>query len=140
MLNETLQCIVTPNQAMNKYYSLKKRWKKRVDAPTGTERKYFRQKEQFDELYGTRESTKSTITLDTLGKNPERQWTKQSSKQPSRNTGTAKRRSDMLEVLKRHNTEFNDKMEQIDTDKMARLDRLLNLYEREIEAKESFNK
>lgn len=62
-LKDTLYCIVTPNQAMNKYYSLKKRWKEVVDAPTGTERKYFRQKEQFDEIYGTRESTKPTITL-----------------------------------------------------------------------------
>lgn len=67
-LNETLQCTVTLNQAMNKYYSLKKRWKELIDAPTGTERTYFRQKEQFDEMYGTRESTKPTITLDTLEK------------------------------------------------------------------------
>lgn len=139
-LKDTLHCIVTPNQAMNKYYSLKKRWKEVVDAPTGTERKYFRQKEQFDEIYGTRESTKPTITLDTLEKNPERQGPKQSSEQPKRNKGTAKRRSDVLEVLERHNKQFNDKMEQMHTDKMARLDRLLNLYEREIEAKESCNK
>lgn len=72
-----------------------------------------------------------------MEKNPERQGPKQSSEQSIRNKGTAKRRSDVLE---RHNKQFNDKMEQMHTDKMARLDRLLNLYEREIEAKESCNK
>lgn len=89
-LNETLQCTVTLNQAMNKYYSLKKRWKELIDAPTGTERTYFRQKEQFDEMYGTRESTKPTITLDTLEKKAERQGPKQSSEQPRRNKSTVK--------------------------------------------------
>lgn len=74
-----------------------------------------------------------------MEKNPERQGPKQSSEQSRRNKGTAKRRSDVLEVLERHK-QFNDKMEQMHTDKMARLDRLLNLDEREIEAKESCNK
>ncbi|XP_061190308.1 uncharacterized protein LOC133198197 [Saccostrea echinata] len=141
-LNETLQCTVSPNQAMNKYYSMKKRWKEIIDAPTGTERKHFRQKEQFDEMYGTKESTKPTVTLDTLEKKAETQGPKEnkSTEQPRRKKSTVKRRSDVMEVLERHNKEFNEKMEQMHTDKMARLDRLLNLYEREIETRQSCNK
>ncbi|XP_062574937.1 uncharacterized protein LOC134236815 [Saccostrea cucullata] len=75
-LNETLKCNVSPNQAMNKYYSMKKWWKEIIDAPTGTERKYFRQKDQFDEMYGTKESTKTTVMVDTLEKKSETQGQK----------------------------------------------------------------
>ena len=65
-LNEILQCCVSPKQAMNKYYSLKKKWKEVIDAGTGSDRKYFRQKDQFDELYGCKESTKPSVVMDTL--------------------------------------------------------------------------
>ena len=47
-LNAILQCRVSPTQAMDKYYSLKKKWKEVIDAETGSDRKYFRQKDQFD--------------------------------------------------------------------------------------------
>lgn len=110
-LKETLQCNVSPNQAMNKYYSMKKRWKEIIDAPTGTERKYFRQKEQFDEMYGTKESTRPTVLVDTMNK-PETQGPnskKTKSTDPPRREKT-KRRSDVLEVLERHNKEFNEKL------------------------------
>lgn len=62
---------------------------------------------------------------------------KHSSEQPRRKKSTMNWRSDLLEVLEKHNKEFNDKMEHMHTDKMARLDRLLNLHEREIEKKTS---
>jgi hypothetical protein len=122
---------------MNKYYSLKKRWKEIIDAPTGTEHKYFRQKDQFDELYGTKESTRPTVLVDTMDNKPETQRPKPMKNRPTDppRREKAKRRSDVLEVLERHNKEFNDKMEQMHTEKMARLDRLLDLYEREIQTK-----
>ena len=49
---------------MNKYFSLKKRWKEVVDAGTGTEAKFFRQRELFDQQYGTKASTKPQVLLD----------------------------------------------------------------------------
>lgn len=54
--------LLPQKKSMKKYFSLKKIWKELMDAQTGTERKYFRQKEQLDEVYGTKESTKPTIT------------------------------------------------------------------------------
>lgn len=51
---------------------MKKRWKEIIDAPTGTQRRYFRQKEQFDEMHGTKESIRPTAILDTINK-PEKQ-------------------------------------------------------------------
>ena len=51
---------------MNKYYSLKMRWKEVVDAGTGTETKHFRQIRQFYDMYGTRTSTKPTFSIDSL--------------------------------------------------------------------------
>ena len=51
---------------MNKYYSLKMRWKEVVDAGTGTETKHFRQRRQFYDMYGTRTSTKPTFSIDSL--------------------------------------------------------------------------
>lgn len=92
-------------------------------------------------MYGAKESTKLTVTLDTLENKAQTQGPKQkSTEQPRKKKSTVKRRSDELEVLERHNKEFNDKMEQMHTDKMERLDRLLNLYEREIETKQNCNK
>jgi hypothetical protein len=63
-INKTLNCNITSTQAMNKYFSLKKKWKEVVDAGTGTEAKFFRQKNDFDQLYGTKASTKPQFLLD----------------------------------------------------------------------------
>ena len=76
-LNEILQCCVSPTQTMNKYYCLKKKWKEVIDAGTGSDRKYFRQKDQFDELYGCKESTQPSVVIDTLVNAEERTENKQ---------------------------------------------------------------
>ena len=59
-------CEVTQFQANNKYNALKKKWKEIIDAPSGTEAKYFRHKVAFDNVYGHKASTKPMFALDTL--------------------------------------------------------------------------
>lgn len=51
---------------LNKYNNLQKRWKEVFDAVTGTEKKYFRQKEEFDLMYGTKQSSKPYFTIDSI--------------------------------------------------------------------------
>ncbi|OWF48277.1 hypothetical protein KP79_PYT17161 [Mizuhopecten yessoensis] len=55
---------VTALQAMHKYNNVKKRWKEVLDSGTGTEAKYLRHREAFDQQYGTRSSTKPAFTID----------------------------------------------------------------------------
>lgn len=45
----------------------------------------------------------------------------------------------MLEVLERLNKEFHEKNEQMHSEKMARMDRLLDLYKRKIQTKGNEN-
>lgn len=60
-----LKFTVTSQQAFYKYASLKKKWKEIIDAPSGTETRYFRHKTSFDVMYGTKASTRPKSTIDT---------------------------------------------------------------------------
>ncbi|XP_055997143.1 uncharacterized protein LOC125646359 [Ostrea edulis] len=57
---------ITPTQALNKYNNLKKRWKEIIDSGTGTERKYFRLKEEFDLMYGAKQSSKPSFIMNSI--------------------------------------------------------------------------
>jgi hypothetical protein len=50
---------------MYKYNALKKKWKEVIDSPYGSETKPFTHKDEFDQLYGTKASTKPQYTIDT---------------------------------------------------------------------------
>ena len=65
-LNAAYNIQVGQTQTMNKYYSLKMRWKEVVGAGIGTKTKHFRQRRQFDDMYGTTASTKPTFSIDSL--------------------------------------------------------------------------
>ena len=142
---KNLGCEVTPQQAMNKYNSLKKKWKEIIDSPTGTEARYFRHKTSFDNIYGHRASTRPTSTIDTLAKESVKESESGcaiKTKAPA-NSGkgkaivkkTDKRKSDALEVLNEQYRDFKEEIKSQHTEKMSRLDRLLDLYEKEIESK-----
>ena len=134
-LNEILQCCVSPTQAMNKYYSLKKKWKEVIDAGTGSDRKYFRQKDQFDELYGCKESTKPSVVMDTLVNAAERTENKQKRVNEIKKKSLKRKSDSILEVLEKHNKEMVDKMDSMHQEKMQKFDRLLNLYETELKSR-----
>ncbi|XP_053380950.1 uncharacterized protein LOC128549017 [Mercenaria mercenaria] len=65
-------CKVTNQEALNKYSSLKKqelrakKYKEVIDAPSGSEKKFFRHLENFNLTYGTKSSTKPKATVDTM--------------------------------------------------------------------------
>lgn len=63
-LCKTFKTKISSTQALNKYNNLKKKWKEIIDAGTGTERKDFRLKEEFDLAFGTKPSAKPLLTLD----------------------------------------------------------------------------
>jgi hypothetical protein len=42
--------------------ALKKKWKEVIDSPSGSETKHFTHKDEFDQLYGTKASTKPLQT------------------------------------------------------------------------------
>lgn len=143
-INRQLKChtCITPTQAANKYNSLKKRWKEVRDSGTGTERKHFRQKEAFDVMFGTKASTKPSFIVDTLkeGENSKciNEEKKCSEKGKERIQRPVKRKSqELMDVLKNQHTEFQEKIQEFHGEQMQRMDRMLDLYEREIEYKMS---
>lgn len=152
-VNQELHCNITPTQAMNKYFSLKKKWKEVVDARTGTEAKSFRQKNQFDQLYGTKASTKPQFILDSgksisgiqgtaTVKTTADETTLSGSKQVTGRQikGKTKRKStEIIDLMERQNTEFHDRMEQHHQAKLSRMDRFLDLYEKDVNSKMNGN-
>lgn len=128
---------VTAIQAMHKYNNLKKRWKEVIDSGTGTEAKYFRHRESFDQQYGTRSSTKPSFIIDSteIDKQeseanvyPQKQVKEVKEKKVSK---TKKRKStEVIDLIKQQDEEFKSTMQQFHDDKMARYDRLLNILER----------
>ncbi|XP_062577538.1 spore germination protein 270-11-like [Saccostrea cucullata] len=133
-LSNAFKVKITPTQAINKYNNLKKRWKEIIDSGTGTERKYFRLKEDFDLMYGTRQSTKPAFTIDSSSSDsiecptPSHAETVTKSKSP--------KKKELLEQLDAKEEEFNDKIEKFHAEKMKRMDRFLDLFEKSIEKNE----
>ena len=110
---------------------------------------YFRQKEAFDQMYGTKASTKPACILDSGGKktaNPQTDQSKQATQTnlgekekekpdltcQKKGKGKKRKSTDIIEVLEKQNTEFTTKMEEFHRDKMARFDQLLDLYSQEV--------
>ncbi|XP_062596161.1 uncharacterized protein LOC134257579 [Saccostrea cucullata] len=144
-LSNAFKVKITPTQAINKYNNLKKRWKEIIDSGTGTERKYFRLKEDFDLMYGTRQSTKPAFTIDSSSSDciecptPSHAKTVTKSKSPKKKLQKCakkrKRTEELLEQLDAKEKDFNDKIEKFHAEKMKRMDRFLDLFEKSIEKK-----
>lgn len=68
--NSSLKFNISSLKVINKYYNWNKRWKEVRDSAgsrgSGTEAKYFRQEKAFDQLYGTKASTKPACILNTF--------------------------------------------------------------------------
>ncbi|XP_062598586.1 uncharacterized protein LOC134260015 [Saccostrea cucullata] len=148
-LSKVFKTKISCTQALNKYNNLKKRWKEIIDAGTGTERKDFRLKEEFDLVFGTKPSAKPCTTLDSSSlitsddPSPEESPSKstRSSRKihPKRVKNLPQKRklqtSKVLEDLSNSEKEFNSKIEKFHNEKMARMDRFLDLFERSLEKK-----
>lgn len=150
-LTNTFHIKITPTQALNKYNNLKKRWKEIIDSGTGTERKYFRLKDEFDLMHGTKQSSKPSFTMDSItdcstpSESSEIPLTEQTTarnlqspkKSPMKKLKKcAKKRKHELEILEAREKEFNDKIEKFHAEKMQRMDRFLDLFEKSIKNKE----
>jgi len=147
-----LKFAVTPQQAFYKYASLKKKWKELIDAPSGTETRYFRHKTSFDNMYGTKASTRPTSSIDTdkthdetdkTQDEPDKTQEEESETIQGQNDSTRKkkigkketknkRKLDVIDSMKEQYGDFTQRMEKMHQDKMRRQDRLLDLYEREL--------
>ncbi|XP_060557705.1 uncharacterized protein LOC132718092 [Ruditapes philippinarum] len=138
-INKTLNCNITSTQAMNKYFSLKKKWKEVVDAGTGTEAKFFRQKNDFDQLYGTKASTKPQFLLDSTKSPVEYRDIEKAEMSGDLQPPSVKKempaRKTKEKMMERQNTEFHERMEQHHQAKMTRMDRFLDLYEKDVNSK-----
>jgi hypothetical protein len=145
-LCKTFQTKISGTQALNKYNNLKKRWKEIVDAGTGTERKDFRLREEFDLVFGTKPSTRPFATLDSVSSNSPsspkslRNTTNSSSQLvPRESRKVPKKRklqsSKLLEDLTNREEEFTAKIVQFHEEKMQRMDRFLDLFERSLQDK-----
>lgn len=151
-LNDEIGCNINTQQALNKYNNLKKRWKEIIDSKSGSETKYFRQRDAFDEAYGTRASTKPSLVIDSgskvklmyaedtqdAGNNQTHKVTDVANikeKTSKKKTPIKRKSTELVELIKEQESDFKDRMEQYHRDKMSRMDRLLDLYEREINAK-----
>lgn len=146
-LNIELGCHINTQQATNKYNNLKKRWKEVIDSKSGSQTKYFRQRDAFDEAYGTRASTKPSFLIDSgskkicLADKPNAGTSdnvmptiKVADVVKTKNT-PKKRSSELIELIKEQEADFKARIEHFHQDKMARMDRLLDLYERDINKK-----
>ncbi|KAK3084571.1 hypothetical protein FSP39_015637 [Pinctada imbricata] len=148
-LLQKLKCNVTPLQANNKYNNLKKRWKEVIDAGTGTEAKYFRQRDAFDEMYGTKASSKPAFTLDSGRPSCSRDDNSSDTDPPlpacpSSNIQTKKDQAskgskgkkrkcqDVIEFLQKSDKDFKETITNFHAEKMQRFDRFLDLLEKKV--------
>lgn len=130
-----LKFAVTLQQAFYKYASLKKKWKELIDAPSGTETRYFRHKTSFDNMYSTKASTRPKSSIDTDKTQEEESETIQGQndsnqkKKIEKKETKNKRKLDVIDSMKEQYGDFTQRMEKMHHDKMRRQDRL---YEREL--------
>ncbi|CAG2199016.1 unnamed protein product [Mytilus edulis] len=147
-INSTFKCNITATQVMNKYFNLKKRWKEVLDGArgSGSEAKYFRLKEDFDQQYGTKASSRPAYLLDTIAdkdKNKNAKETNETENPASKVTkgqgedgkGKKRKSTDVVCLLEKQNTDFMNKMEEFHKDKMNRFDKLLDLYKKDLDRK-----
>jgi hypothetical protein len=136
-INEELKCNVTALQCSNKYNALKKKWKEIIDSPSGSETKYFRHKSSFDNLFGNKASTKPASTVDSFGE--QKEVNDENSNDIKKKAKSKKRKNASSEVIDMFNEQYNDFKKEIQDQhkaKMERMDRFLDLYEKEITGKD----
>lgn len=136
-INEILNTCITGTQAFNKYNSLKRRWKEVIDSEnkTGSEPKTFRQRVAFDMHYGTKSSTRPKFTMDSSRKEVEQE--EEIPNQSKKSSKSKKRKSEILGVMETNHNDLNETMKCFHNEKMQRYDRLLDLYERELDIKQN---
>lgn len=111
---------------------------------TGAEPKSFGQRDAVDEFYGTKASTRPKFTIDSSKQNkdtPDISDEEDSAKKDKtimKKTSTNpknRKESQISETMERHHEEFKQTMERFHKEKLDRYDRMLDLYEREIDMK-----
>jgi len=144
-LLETLNGRVAYQQCMYKYNALKKKWREVIDSPSGSETKHFTHKDEFDQFYGTKDSTKPQYTIDIDKTERKRQQENVSSEDdntpmttpPTKSKSKSckkTRQQDILSILEQH-SKFINHMTKMHDDKMQRFDKFLDLMSKQLSGK-----
>lgn len=134
--------------------SLKKKYKEINDhnSKTGADRMDWKHKEAFDGAYGNKASTKLSVSFDTgrlkestksneglkreLEKGDREETVETKAKSPKKKKKIRPNlKSDLIEKLDAQNLKLMDQMETQHRDKLERMDRLLDLFERSLDKK-----
>jgi len=128
-LNTTLNSHVTYQQCMYKYNSLKKKWKEVIDLPSGSEPKQFSHREEFDQFYGTKASTKPKHTLDTDNPDGTGNKEKEAPNMPKpKKPKKTPQKNDVSTLLEKQHTEFLNTMTKMHDEKMEKFDKFLEVF------------
>ncbi|XP_061173503.1 uncharacterized protein LOC133182664 [Saccostrea echinata] len=144
---------LTKQQIINKWKSLKKKYKEINDhnSKTGTDRMDWKHKEAFDRAYGNKASTKLSASFDTgrlkestksdeslkrkLEKGDGEEAVETKAELPKKKKIRSNLKSDLIEKLDAQNLKLMDQMETQHRDKLERMDRMLDLFERSLDKK-----
>lgn len=143
---------LTKQQIINKWKSLKKKYKEINDhnSKTGADRMDWKHKDVFDGAYGNKASTKLSVSFDTgrlkeLPKTNEclkrklekgdREETLETKAELPKKKIRPNLKSDLMEKLDAQNSKLMDQMETQHRDKLQRMDRMLDLFERSLDKK-----
>ncbi|XP_070549382.1 uncharacterized protein [Ptychodera flava] len=137
--------IISKTQAKDKWKNLKKAFMEFVDGrkKTGTQTRTCRHYERFSVLYGHREGTNPTVTIDSDALSSDSSGTiPETRSKPDQPTKKRKARLDRMSMQDRlftvvskmedKNDELLSLMQQQHDQKMQRMDRMLDLYEKSI--------
>jgi hypothetical protein len=144
---------LTKQQIINKWKNLKKKYKEINDhnAKTGADRVDWKHKEAFDSAYGNKASTRLSVSFDTgrheLKKSetlkrklenakPDREGTEQTeSDLPKKKKTKPNVRGELIDKLDTQNSKLMEQMELQHRQKLERMDRMLDLFERSLDKK-----
>ncbi|KAK3107894.1 hypothetical protein FSP39_024578, partial [Pinctada imbricata] len=145
-MKEELSLKVTSQQCLYKYNSLKRRWKEIIDAPSGSETKYFVHKNAFDDFYGTKSTAKPSYTIDTDASGPAEEESKAETDKGKESVAESdkgktkgkkgKKRSDMKTLIEDQHKQFLTQMSKMHEEKMCRFDQFLKLMEKKVDSQQ----
>jgi len=134
-LNNEIDGEVTKSQVINKWKSLKKKFKEVVDAnnKSGNEKVEWKYLDKFSELYGHKAATNTEYSFDS-GKKEERNKEDKlkigQTKRKKKTTSTACAKVKLAEKVEEMNSQLLEELRKQHGEKMDRMDKLLNILEK----------
>lgn len=100
-----------------------KRWKEVIDSPSGSETKHFSHKEEFDQFYGTKASTKPKHTIDSDKYLDQVEQDDEDEETISIKTS----KQDARELQEEQHTQYLNQMEKMHIEKIQKIDKFIEL-------------